>query len=421
MTPQNHIPPDSFHREHPGSAWKMSKYTLLAYVYFFFNALALPKGLLYTTVLSPWFFYRQLVNKRETFWRPFVYVLVFFDVVHLCYGVNVTAFLKSNVYFTFTYFTVISFYHFVNNYHQLSKLFRQLLVLNFIFALIAIPFFFMSPDYQDWFWWVNREAMAKHEFPRLKLLTYEASYYSLLMVPVVYYYVFKYLFRQITQYKHLIISMTLLPVIMSMSFGVIGATALTAVILGFSFRKKLLRYKRPFFITVGFFALIVMTLLVLLLFFPESAVSLRLTSVFRGTDTSANGRTSDSFGIAWGLISKHNIWFGIGLGQVKIQIENMVREFYSYWGYYARYDIPNAMAETLAIFGILGVALRLGLEWYLFFKTKVKTNYYRLALFIFVFIYQFTGSFITNIVEYTIWILAFSNVFEQFNVNEKQL
>lgn len=58
-------------------------------------------------------------------------------------------------------------------------------------AVVAIPFFFMEPKYQDWFWWVNREALSKHEFPRLKLFTYEASYYSLLMIPIVYYYSFK--------------------------------------------------------------------------------------------------------------------------------------------------------------------------------------------------------------------------------------
>lgn len=64
--------------------------------------------------------------------------------------------------------------------------------------------------------------------------------------------------------------------------------------------------------------------------------------------------------------------------------------------------------------------LALVFEWYLFFKTAVYKNYYRLALFIFVFIYQFTGSYITNIVEYVIWILAFSNAFPQFNINAKK-
>jgi hypothetical protein len=37
-------------------------------------------------------------------------------------------------------------------------------------------------------------------------------------------------------------------------------------------------------------------------------------------------------------------------------------------------------------------------------------------LFIFIFVYQFTGSFITNLAEYVIWILAFTNAFPQFDV-----
>jgi O-Antigen ligase len=262
--------------------------------------------------------------------------------------------------------------------------------------------------------------MAKHEFPRLKLFTYEASYYSLLLVPIVYYYVFKFLFKQIEQYRFLTMFIVLVPVLMSMSFGVIGSTFLTACILAFVFREKLLKYRRPFLITLTILVALILTFVVLLIFFPKNPFSLRMYSIFEGTDTSANGRTTDSFNIAWKLIKDKNSWFGIGLGQIKIQVEALVREFFSYWGNYPRYDIPNAMGETLAIFGIFGVLIRLGLEWYLFFKTNVKTNYYRLALFIFVFIYQFTGSFITNIVEYVIWILAFSQVFEQFNVKQKQ-
>jgi len=63
--------------------------------------------------------------------------------------------------------------------------------------------------------------------------------------------------------------------------------------------------------------------------------------------------------------------------------------------------------------------LRLIIEIALFFHTKVWRNYYRLLLFFFVFIYQFTGSFITNVAEYVIWILAFTNIFHQFDVKRQ--
>ena len=77
--------------------------------------------------------------------------------------------------------------------------------------------------------------------------------------------------------------------------------------------------------------------------------------------------------------------------------------------------IPNAVAETFAVYGIAGLLIRFGLEWYLFFRTKPYRNYYRLGLFIYIFVYQFTGSYLFNIAEYLIWALAFSQVFEEFD------
>ena len=81
-----------------------------------------------------------------------------------------------------------------------------------------------------------------------------------------------------------------------------------------------------------------------------------------------------------------NIFFGAGLGQIKIQIVEVVHKYFNYWGTFPRYDIPNTMGETLAIFGVLGIVIRLFLEMYFYIKTNVSQNYFRLSLFIFIFI-----------------------------------
>lgn len=371
---------------------------------------------MYTNILSPLFYYKQLVNRRQTYWQPFFLFLLTMDVIHLYLGVDLKSFVVSNLLFISCYFTVISFYHFFNGYAFLSKLYKQLLVINFAFVLVSIPFLFTPIDTMDIFWWVNKLTKGVTDFPRLKLLTYEASYYSTLLVPVCYYYLFKFLFRQIHNSKIFTAILVLAPLLMSMSFGVIGATLLTAFVMAFVFRKKLLRYRRAFIVSSVLVVLLLLGAMVLLVFFPHNPITIRAINIVDGTDTSANGRISDSFTMAWRIADIKSIWFGIGLGQIKIQIVEMVRIYYNYWGNFERYDIPNTMAETLAIFGVVGVALRLFLEFYLFYKTKVASNYYRLALFIFIFIYQFTGSFITNIAEYTIWCLAFARVFDQFNV-----
>lgn len=401
--------------EKPNSSFKLSKYSLLAHVYFFFNALLLPKGLLYTNILSPLFYWNIIKQKLNTFWRPFFSFLILYDLVHLYLGVDFISFLISNGLFISTYFCVVSFYHFFNSYQHLQKIFKQIIIVNFILTLIAIPFLFMNLEFQAWFWWINILTKGITDFPRLKLFTYEASYYSMLLVPIVYYYILKALFNQFNQYRNLTLFFVLLPLMLSLSFGVIGATLLTIIVLSLYFRKKLVRYKRPLKLTLVIVVFSSILFFSLIYFFPSNPITIRFYNILAGTDTSTNGRIYDSLTMAWRIANIKNLYFGAGLGQIKIQAEAVVRQYYNYWGYLPRYDIPNAMGETLAIFGIIGVVLRIALEWFLFYRTKVNQNYYRLALFTFMFIYQFTGSYITNIVEYVIWILAFSNVFEQYN------
>ena len=118
------------------------------------------------------------------------------------------------------------------------------------------------------------------------------------------------------------------------------------------------------------------------------------------------------------MINQGSEFWGIGIGQIKIAGENIIKDFYLY-NMDIVVTIPNAVAETLAIFGWVGLSLRILVEIFFFFYTRVWSNYYRLLLFLFVFIYQFTGSFITNAAEYVAWILAFTNVFPQFDVKKK--
>jgi hypothetical protein len=155
----------------------------------------------------------------------------------------------------------------------------------------------------------------------------------------------------------------------------------------------------------------------MLLFFGDSVFVVRIVNVFSGKDISFRGRTFDSFYLGWQIAAQKSIWFGCGFGQVKEVGTDVFNTFYNTSFYTAdNVGIPNAIGDTLATLGMVGVFLRLILEVYFFFKTKVYSNYYRLSLFVFIFIYQFTGSFITNIAEYSIWIIAFhKDIFEEFD------
>jgi hypothetical protein len=207
------------------------------------------------------------------------------------------------------------------------------------------------------------------------------------------------------------------PLILSLSFGVILGVAISiSLTLLYGAKFFFLNSKLPVRILFGAFILLFLLALAFLLF-PNNVFILRLKNVFAGHDTSFNGRTSDSFYLAWKIAKSKSAWFGCGLGQTKIIGLDLFKEFYHYSAFTVdSIGIPNAVGDTLATLGILGILIRFGLQLYFFFKTRVLDNYYRLSLFLFIFIYQFTGSFITNTAEYVIWVLAFSpGIFEEFD------
>jgi hypothetical protein len=392
---------------------KVSKYSLLATLYFFFNSVFLPRGVLYTTLLAPILYFRQLRLGRKVWWKGFFGLLLFFDVVHLVQGVDLRSFLLSNVLFVLVYFFTISLWHFVRGYEHLGKIFRQMLMVNGVLMLIAIPFYFMRGEYRAIFWYITKLTEGLDNFARLSLFTYEASYYALLMLPVCVYFMARLLYGQVRHYRAGIFLLSALPFVLSLSFGVIGSAVLALVLMALMNVRKLTRYRKPFMITLITLGAALLAFLVLWWYAPDNALFLRLANIFSGHDSSARGRTTESFSIAWEVAEQKSLLFGVGLGQVKIMSTEVIKHYYNYWG--LRYDIPNAMAETLAIFGIMGVLVRLLLEIWLFFRCRVYTNHYSLFLFLFLFIYQFTGSYITSTVEYGIWVMAFARPFPAFD------
>lgn len=121
---------------------------------------------------------------------------------------------------------------------------------------------------------------------------------------------------------------------------------------------------------------------------------------------------------AFDLANSKSIWLGVGLGQIKILGHDLIINFYQYEGDFADIvRIPNAMGELLATYGIVGVIYKLSLEIYLFFKHSLYTNYFNFSLFLFVFIYQFTGSYLVNTAELLLWTTAIFVRFPELNAS----
>ncbi|MCF8423828.1 MAG: hypothetical protein K9H41_05750 [Bacteroidia bacterium] len=398
----------------------MSLQKATVYLYFFFNSIGLKGGLLYTNLLTPFFLiwiYKKGLIKSVIY--P-VLIILPFSIIHFCMGVDFKTFIISHVLVLSTIIFVVASYIYISRFNSLKEVMRKILLFNFILVLIAIPFYFMDDEYQKIFWYTNLFTTQKI-FTRLALFTFEASYYSLLLIPLIYYFLFKIGFSKTVKNNKTVLIMVLLPLLLSMSFGVIGGTIISAFLMAWFNRDLFIKHKILFNLISAFFILFILSIIILFALFPASLPVVRISNIFTGYDTSSRGRTIEAFQIAWLVADSKSIWFGCGLGQAKLLLPEIIHKYFSHWGNSSVYRIPNTLAETLAIFGIAGIVIRFAIIIYLFFKTNVNTNFLRLSLFLFIFIYQFTGSYITNVVEYVIWIFAFTNVFPEFDVSRSQL
>jgi len=393
---------------------RINKYLPVVILYFFFNGFLLPHGLLYTTILTPvlllWLYQYRSFHKLGLF---FVFIIPF-AVIHFLNGVDAYYYAISATLFFTVFVFAICFYQFLKVCLTLRTIFRKLIVINFVLVVIAC-FAFFIPGLKHFFWQVSAISSGLDKLPRLKLLTYEPSFYSLLLAPIAIYYYLKIIFLKILN-PALIIILVTVPLLLSFSFGILmGIPLALAILFVLNLKLFFVNKKIPQYIFL-ILSLTVIVFLLLAIIYPDNPLFIRIFNLFEGKDSSFKGRTFDSYQLAWTITSKKDLLFGVGLGQVKVEGLELWREFYDYNFTISEVAIPCAVAETFAVFGFVGLFIRLGLEIYFFYRTKVYTDYYRLAIFIFIFIYQFTGSYIMNIAEYVIWIMAFhQGLFDEFS------
>jgi hypothetical protein len=391
---------------------RISKYFPVAFIYFFINSFGLPYGLTYTALLSPLLYLWVVVTRRQEVLWPFFLALTPVVLIHLSIGVDTKSYFISLLNLVLVYIFCQAVYTFLIKCEHKESLFKHLLIINFICCLVAIPLFF-TPFY-DLVWAKQFLTTGVYDFRRLSLFTYEPSYYALLFTPLFFFFLLQYVFYQNTINGWLLLVMLLLPLVLSFSLGVISAIMLAMLVTLVVHGKTFLYNKRALNL-LGLAGIAVITVIVVSwVFFPDNIFFVRVGNVISGKDPSGKGRTFDAFWLAGQLLAQKSYWWGIGPGQIKILGFELIRAYYSYGYDTTRVAIPNAAAETLAIFGWVGLTLRILAECFFFAYTKVWRNYYRLLLFVFIFIYQFTGSFITNVAEYVIWIMAFTPVFREY-------
>ena len=405
---------DRLHNISVEDGTRINKYLPVVILYFFFNGFLLPHGLLYTTILTPlfllWLYQYRTFHKLWLFFA----IIIPFGIIHFLNGVDAYYYTVSAILFFTVFVFTICFYQFLKVCLTLRTIFRKIIIINFVLVIIAC-FAFFIPGLKHFFWQVSAISTGLDKLPRLKLLTYEPSFYSLLLAPIAMYYYLKIIFLKIPN-PALIIILVTVPLLLSFSLGILmGIPLALAILFVLNLKLFFVNEKIPQYIFL-ILSLTVIVFLLLAIIYPDNPLFIRIFNLFEGKDSSFKGRTFDSYELAWTITSKKDLLFGVGLGQVKVEGLELWRDFYDYNFSISEVAIPCAVAETFAVFGFVGLFIRVGLEIYFFFRTKVYTDYYRLAIFIFIFIYQFTGSYIMNIAEYVIWIMAFhQGLFDEFS------
>jgi hypothetical protein len=370
-------------------------------------------------LLAPFFYFWILLKRKKEIVFSFVIILTPFIIMQVLYvDVVRKVYFYSLLNVIFVYIFCQAVYTFLNVCLDVEKIFRRLLIINFILCLVSIILYFTA--WSDIVWIQQELTEGVKDFRRLKLFTYEASYYATLFVPLFCFYSLQYLFRKNELKGWLLLLMIFLPFALSFSFGVMAALLLSGLLTFIFYFRPLVRKRRVFNGLIFFSGFSVAISGIIYFFFRNNFFVLRLVNIFSGRDSSGKGRTSDAFFLANKLLEKKDEYWGVGFGQIKIIGSDVIRHYYMYGENFVA-TIPNAVAETYTILGWTGVTLRMLVEIFFFFQTRVWTNYYRLWLFLFIFIFQFAGSYITNVAEYVIWILAFTNVFDQFDVRRERV
>ena len=161
---------------------KVNKYLPFAFIYFFINTVGLPLGLTYTAILSPFFYWWILTKRKQEIILPFLGSILIFVIIHMAGGTNVKSYLISLTNLLTVYIFCQAAYTFFKICRDPENIYWSLFLVNFILCLIAIPVYFTP--YRDILWIQQYLTEGVDNFLRMKLFTYEASYYATLFTPL---------------------------------------------------------------------------------------------------------------------------------------------------------------------------------------------------------------------------------------------
>jgi hypothetical protein len=397
---------------------KFSVHNLLGLIYFYLNTVLLPVPVTFTSILSISGLKKAFLSHKKTI-LGLLLILAIYTAIHFYFGVVPGDYLKSLAFFTLLILSGFVTYHYLKDKAlQIDNSFK--LLAGFGFLLVIVALICINTPFEQYFWTSHNFVGGGEKIRRFKGLAYEPSHLALTLSPLLLYFIWKNI-EKISVKRLLYFVAIAIPIGLSISFGFVASLLIALV---FTLLIALLVFRE--FKRVLILPVLGVLLGVAAISFTENPVSERMEYIFTGNDTSVNGRTTEAFMHGYNCAATKSIWFGIGLGQIKYVGETVIRPYYAAMdqvGYskenWPVMNIPNSLAETLAIFGILGVLLKIGFQLFCFVKFKVYDNYLNLSIFCFIFFYQMMGSFILSSTEIIMWAFAFAKIYPEFNVKNE--
>lgn len=375
------------------------RYLPAASFYFFLNRAALPLGLFYTSIFAPLLYIWMLGRGERWVTAKFLLGLTPFVAANFYVGINSKAqYLRSLFLMWTVYVAVYAFCYALTKAGPIDKLMDELIFLNFlqgVLALLLRPTPFWSLLWSDSGDIIGGGAHVLRMCPQSAT---EPWAYGQLMLPLLIFASYRLLHRG-TVRNTIFLGMVLFPFALCQSFGGISMGAAAFAIMVVANLRRLAT--KPYF-WVTLLALMIASGLMILIPNPVSA---RIAQVLTGSDGSTNLRAFFAYPAAWEIASTKSIWWGVGVGQMKFLDLGVL-------GHGIESTLPNAASQTLAEFGIMGLIVRLGVEFYLFFRTRVFRSPFRLAMFVVAFVSQLTGSYTDDVQSYILWLFAFFPFFD---------
>jgi len=370
-------------------------------VFIFVNNVGLPFGLQWTTLLTPIIFFSTVAGYKKTYAIGLGIYLLFFVLHYLTGIVSYTDYFRSSALHMAIFILAIAFHKIIKKAPEtLFNAFDKAVYLNFYLTVIAV---FLLLDGIVVMWTSSTSIGALSSTLRLRMFTYEPSYYSLMLTPIFFYKYFSF-FSDRSFKRFIPIGILSISLLLSLSMGVILLLVFVTVFASLITANK----NRTLFIIGSIFFSLVCTLVYL--FNPSATLFARIVQFLNGNDTSGNARIFDPWIIAFRIVSKHKSFFtGVGWGHIQIVGHDIIQNFYGYSdSTVVGYDLPNICCEIFAVLGLFGLVLFIGIQIYFYYKTNVKRSVYRKYIFWFIFIYQFTGSYSSSLLHYALIIIAFS-------------